>query len=115
MHLAQPGGADRLAVARQPPSVLIGSRPPMRVAPLWISCLLLAVLAQPGLGEVHDLGAGLGVLELRDVDVVRADARLLERRRGRLGRRRDAVSTGIDGLKTSNEPKRRVLNTAERR
>ena len=88
----------------------------MRVAPLWISCLLLAVRAEAGLGEVHDLGAGLGVLELGDVDVGGADAGLLERRRGRLGRgggRRRA--TGIDGLKTSKEPKRRVLNTAERR
>ena len=91
VHLAQPRGADRLAVGqaaavgvdRQPPADARGAALDQR--------LLLAVLAQAGLGEVHDLGAGLGVLQLGDVDVLRADARLLERRRGRLGRRRDAV------------------------
>ena len=78
--------------------------------------LLLAVLAQAGLGEVHDLGAGLGVLELGDVDVVGADAGLLERGRGGLGGGgRTPTATGIDGLKTSKEPKRRVRNATERR
>ena len=67
--------------------MLTGSRPSSAVAPLWISILLLAVLAQAGLGHVHDLGAGLRVLHLRDVDVVGPDAGLLERRRRRLGRR----------------------------
>ena len=50
--------------------------------------LLLAVLAEAGLGEVHDLGAGLRVLQLGDVDVLGADAGLLERGLRRLGRRR---------------------------
>ena len=78
--------------------------------------LLLAVLAQAGLGEVHDLGARLGVLQLRDVDVLGADARLLERGRGRLGGgRRARSSIGIDGLNTSKDPKRRVRNATERR
>src|SRR5207249_4421483 len=50
--------------------------------------LLLAVLAQARLGEVHDLGPRLGVLQLRDLNVRGADARLLEGGGGRLGRRR---------------------------
>ena len=40
--------------------------------------LLLAVLAEPVLGHVHDLRAHLGVLELGDVDVVGTDAGQLE-------------------------------------
>src|SRR5581483_3791963 len=36
--------------------------------------LLLAVLAQAALGEVHDLRAGIGVLELGHADVVGTDA-----------------------------------------
>ncbi len=50
--------------------------------------LLLAVGAQAGLGHVDHLGAGVGVLQLRDVDVLGPDARGLvgglggEHRRG---------------------------------
>jgi hypothetical protein len=48
---------------------------------------LLAVRAQPRLGEVHHLGAGLRVLQLRNVDVLRSYAGLLECGGRRLGRR----------------------------
>ena len=41
--------------------------------------VLLAVGAEPALGEVHQLGAGLGVLQLGDVDLARADPRRFER------------------------------------
>src|SRR5207245_7709225 len=40
--------------------------------------LLLAVLAQAALGQVHDLGAGLGVLQLSDLHLVGPDAGLGE-------------------------------------
>ena len=115
MHLPQAGGPDRLAT-RQAAAVGVDREAPADpVAPLWISVLLLPVLAETGLGEMHDLGARLGVLQLRDVDVIRSDAGLLERRGGRLGGRRRRRLDGIDGLKTSNEPKRRVRNATERR
>ena len=96
--------------------MLTGRRPPISRRAALDQLLLLAVLAQAGLGEVHDLGAGLGVLQLGDVDVVGADAGLLEG--GRAPPRPWATaptSSGIDGLKTSNEPKRRVRNATERR
>ena len=47
--------------------------------------LLLAVLAEAALGQVHELSAGLGVLELSDVDVGRRDSGGLEGSRRRVG------------------------------
>ena len=43
-----------------------------------ISCFLVPVGAQTGLGHVHQLGARLGVLDLGHVDIARIDAGLLE-------------------------------------
>ena len=45
--------------------------------------LLLAVRAEAALGEVHDLGTGLGVLDLDDVDLAPARCRPSRRRRPR--------------------------------
>ena len=94
----------------QPPSVLTGSEPSISVAPVGDQLLLLAVRAQPGLGQVHDLGAGLGVLELGDVDVVGPDTGLLEGRRAASTVGGRPVRDRVDGLKTSKDPKRRVRN-----
>ena len=55
-------------LASSPPSVLTGSRPPISSLAVQDQPRLLTVLAEAGLGEVHDLGAGLGVLELGDID-----------------------------------------------
>ena len=44
----------------------------MAVAPLWISSSCSPSSHKPRLGQVHDLGAGLGVLDLGDVDVLGA-------------------------------------------
>src|SRR5215207_825773 len=88
VHLPQSGGADRLT-AGEASAVRVDRKPavdPRRAA--LDQRLLLAVLAQPRLGEVHHLGAGLRVLQLRDVDVLRSYAGLLERGGRRLRRRR---------------------------
>src|SRR5206468_9846591 len=88
VDLPEPRGPDRLA-ARQAAAVGVNGQPavgPRRTA--LDERLLLAVLAQARLGEVHDLGPRLGVLQLRDLNVRGADARLLEGGGGRLGRRR---------------------------
>ena len=98
MHLAQPGRADRLAVG-QAAAVGVDRQP---AADLGLAgqdqLLLLAVRAQTGLGHVHQLGAGLGVLDLGDVDIAGPDAGLLERRarprHGRARRRARAPATG---------------------
>ena len=69
-------------LAIRPPSVLTGSRPPISSSPSPISRVLLAVLAEAALGEVHQLGAGLGVLQLGDIDLAGPDAGRLERGAG---------------------------------
>ena len=69
-------------LAMQPPSVLIGIRPPISVSPGRDQLLLFAVLTESALGHVHDLGAALGVLELRDVDISRDRGRPARMRRG---------------------------------
>ena len=59
----------------------------MAVAPSRDRCFSCSpVAAEAALGQVHDLVADLGVLDLRDVDVLGSDPRGLE---GRLG--------GLDG------------------
>ena len=58
--------------------MLTGEAAVISVAPSADQVLLLAVGAEPALGEVHHLGAGLGVLHLGDVDLVRTDAGHLE-------------------------------------
>ena len=61
------------------------------------------MLAQPALGEVDELRAGLGVLDLRDVDVAGAHACGLEGLACRVDRGRVRDLEPGDGLKTSNE------------
>jgi hypothetical protein len=93
-------------LARHPPSVLTGNRPPISVSPLD-HVLLLAVLAEAVLGHVHDLGAGLGVLQLGEVDVLGAHAGHLER-----GLRR--VDGGA-GVVLDRDRRGQHLEAAERR
>ena len=89
--------------------MLVGSVPSISVAPSAIELLLLAVGAEAVLGEVDDLRARVGVLELDHVDVFGSDARRLVRGTRRVDRRRPAVSSiGSHGLCTSNAPSRRV-------
>ena len=57
--------------------------------------LLLAVLAEAVLGHVHDLRAHLGVLELGEVDVLRAQARHLEGGRGSVHVRIERDGAGL--------------------
>ena len=84
-HLPQSGCADRLAVGEQA-AVGVDRQP---AADLGDSVgeqgLLFAVLAQHRLGHVNDFGAGVGVLQLGDVDVLRADTRDLVGGLGGLG------------------------------
>src|SRR5204863_3717309 len=85
VHLAQAGGTDRLAVG-DAAAVGVDREP---AADLGLTGrdqrLLLAVLAEATLREVHDLGAALGVLELGDVDVLGSDASGGEGRGGGIG------------------------------
>ena len=100
--------------ARQPPSVLTGRRPPMLVAPRGVQLRLLAVLAEPALGEVDQLGPRLGVLHLDDVDVAGSTPAVSKASRAASTVGDGAISSGSDGLKTSNVPARRVRKTADR-
>src|SRR4051794_31019876 len=107
VDLAQPGRADRLAVG-EAAAVRVDRQPAAdRGRAALDQRLLLAVLAEPGLGEVHDLGAGLGVLELRDVDVARPEAGELEGRRrgvaggGRRGLDRDRRAEDLEGAEAA--------------
>src|SRR5512132_2669843 len=88
VDLWQAGRPDRLAVGRTAAVGVHRQAPVQARGAALDQGLLLAVLAEPGVGEVHDLRAGLGVLKLRDVDVLRPDPGLLERGRRGLGRRR---------------------------
>ena len=96
VDLAQAGGADGLAVGDAAAVGVDRQPPPISVSPAGDHRFLLAVLAEAALGHVHDLGAALGVLELRDVDVVGADAGLLEGRRGRVGADAGRVARTLD-------------------
>ncbi len=84
--------------------MLIGSRPSISVCPREDQLVLLAVRAETGLGHVHQLRAGLGVLDLGDVDLVGSDARRLERSAGGEHRRTVGALGASDGLNTSNVP-----------
>ena len=64
VHLAQAGGADRLAV-RDAATVGVDRQPAVDLSLAASNHRhLLAVLAEAALGEVHDLRAALGVLQL---------------------------------------------------
>src|SRR6185437_8459480 len=78
VDLAQARGADRLA-ARQ--AAAVGVDRQLAADPgcaFGDQLLLLAVGAEAVLGHVHDLGAGLGVLDLGHVDLRWADPGHLE-------------------------------------
>ena len=75
-------------LAMSPPSVLTGMRPVDLGGAVGDQLLLLAVGAEAVLGHVDHLGAGVGVLELDDVDVLGPDAGLLVGRLRRVHRRR---------------------------
>src|SRR5215213_3931382 len=65
VDLAQARGADRLAVGQAAAVCVDGQAAVALCRAALDQRLLLAVLAQAGLGEVRDLRARLGVLELR--------------------------------------------------
>ena len=85
--------------------MLTGSRP-------LISCrrrratFLLAIRAEAVLGHVHDLRAGLGVLELRDVDVAGPMPAISNAARRRRDRRDCGALERERRAKTSNDPNR---------
>src|SRR5262245_17583729 len=105
VHLAHARRTDRLAVRNEAAVGVDGKA----AADLGLAVpdhrLLIAVGTEAGLGHVHDLRTRLAVLELRDVDVRRRDARLLEALRGRVDRR---AVTALDG-----EPRREHLERPE--
>ena len=114
IDLAQPAGADRLAVGdqaavgvdRQPAADLelaVGDQP-----------LLLAVLAEAALGEVHQLGPGLGVLQLGDVDLPGPMPAASNAARAAWTVAPSVISGASHGLNTSNVPNRRVRNSSAR-
>src|SRR4051812_47633908 len=92
VDLAQAGRADRLA-AGQAPAVGVDRQGAAETGrALGDQLLLFAVGAEAVLGHMHDLGAGLGVLDLGDADVLRPDAGHLETGLGgQLGRRGSAL------------------------
>jgi hypothetical protein len=91
VDLPQPRGTDRLAVGDQP-AVGVDRHGPVDLGgAVGQQLLLVAVGAEPGLGHVDDLGAGVGVLQLDDVDVLGPDARGLEGRPRRVHGRRDVL------------------------
>src|SRR3954447_12140144 len=77
VHLAQARRADRLAVGEAAAVGVDGQTATDSGRAALDQRLLVAVLAQPGLGEMHDLRARLGVLQLRDIHVFRPDPGLL--------------------------------------
>ena len=98
VHLAQPRGADRLAVGDEPAVGVDGQAAADLERAVGDQRLLLAVGAEAVLGEVDDLGARVGVLELDDVDVLGADARHLVRGTGRVdGRARRSPRSAATG------------------
>ena len=105
VHLAHPRRADGLAVGDEP-AVGVDGKPSADLGRARLDQrLLLAVGAEPGLRHVHDLGAGLAVLELRDLHVARRDAGLLE-----------AGGRGVDGGAVpafDGEPRREHLERPE--
>ena len=112
VDLAQARRTDRLTVGheaavgvdRQPAADLGGA--------VGDELLLLAVGAEPVLREVDDLRPGVGVLQLDDVHVRRAEPGGLERGARRVDGRLGAAAAGSDGLCISNAPKRRVRSSA---
>ncbi len=102
MHLAQAGGADGLTVGDEPAVGVDRHRAVDLGGAVGDELLLLAVGAEAVLGHVDDLGAGVGVLQLDDVDVLRADAGLLEGRpRGVHGGAETSSSTAAQLVLTS--------------
>ena len=79
VHLPQPRRADRLAVGDQPAVGVHGETAVDLERALGHQRLLLAVGAEAVLGEVDHLRAGVGVLQLDDVDVLGTDTGLLVR------------------------------------
>ena len=75
VHLPQPRRADRLAVGEQPAVGVDRQRTVDLGRAVGEQLLLLAVRAQPGLGQVDDLRAAVGVLQLRDLHVGRVRPR----------------------------------------
>ena len=75
VNLPQTGGADRLAVGDQP-AIGVDRQPATDFrGTLRNPLLLLAIRAEPVLGHVNQLGSGVRVLQLRDLDVFGTDAR----------------------------------------
>src|SRR6185312_1374040 len=78
VHLPQARGADRFAAGKAATVSVDRQSAVQPRAPLGKPLLLIAVYAEAVLGHMHDLGAGLGVLQLCNVDLLRADARRLK-------------------------------------
>ena len=94
---------DRLTV-RQAAPVGVDRKPPVDPRRACrVELLLLAVLAEAALGEVDQLRAALGVLDLRDVDVARVDAGDLER-----------LARGVDARRRSDLERERRAEDLER-
>ncbi len=109
-----PEAAIGSPLAISPPSVLIGSRPPISFCSGGDKFLLIAVGAESVLGHVDYLGTGVSVLQLDHVDVFRTDAGLIEGRPGRFCVGPSTRSSGNDVHINSNAPTRRVRSSAAR-
>ena len=91
VDLAQPRRADRLAVGDEPAVGVHRQRAVDLGGAVGDQRLLLAVGAEAVLGQVDHLGAGVGVLQLDDVDVLGTDARHLVRLARRVDGRADRL------------------------
>src|SRR5690606_20519399 len=85
VHLPQPRGADGFAVG-DAPAVGVDRQPAVDFGGARRDHFLLrSGYTEPAFGHMHDLRTALGVLELRDADLTRADTGLFECRRGGVG------------------------------
>src|SRR3546814_7081690 len=93
--LSQAGGPDGFPVGDHAAVGVDGQGAVRAGLPGQDQLLLLSVGTEPGLRHVHELGTGLGVLDLSDVDVLGPDAGGREGcRRGVAGRPRQGLRRG---------------------
>ena len=101
IHLAQAGGTDRLAIGN---AAAVGIDRQTAVDARFTArdqILLLAMRAKAVLGHMNDFGAGIGVLQLSDIDF-----------RGSHTGHRECLACGIDGPVDGRRKRRNLAGLA---
>src|SRR4051794_5089672 len=78
IDLPQPRCPDRFATGEAPPVGVDGQRPSYFSSTRPDPVFLVTIRAEAILGKMHHFGPCLGILKLRDIDLIRPDAGHLE-------------------------------------